>query len=215
MTTLTSPGERLKHIRKLIRLSRNEIAEKYKISPNTLKFWESAKTDISEKALNECIEIYRAEGMLFNKEWILTGFGIPPTSFIDMGKKINRQSSVQLIDSNANDFLLIQEVKFFKDLYIDGTIMIVPNDDMLPFYKAGDYVAGRWLLVEKIDQAISKDCIIQLSSGEKYFRRLVKDGNSHYNITCLNPMDTRNQPVIYDVEIISIAPIIWHRKIIF
>jgi len=89
--------------------------------------------------------------------------------------------------------------------------MVVSNNDMLPFYKMGDYVFGRWMFHDNIKKAINKDCIIQLANGNKYFRRLIQDDKGLFNIACLNPSGTKYQPVLYNVIIESVAPIIWHR----
>lgn len=213
MTILNSPGERLKHLRSLVRLNRTQISDKYGLNPNTLKSWENNVYALTEKAIKKCIEIYEDEGIIFSHEWLLSGKGLAPKTFAEIGKNFNMPKDSLTIDENENELFLLKEVKFFKDLYSDGTVMIVPNNDMLPFYKVGDYVCGRWLFLDKISQAVGQDCIIQLINGSKYFRRLVQDNNAFYNITCLNPLEVRYEPVLYNVQIECVAPIIWHRRI--
>ncbi len=211
LTTLNSAGERLKQIRTLSRLSRSQIFNKYGVSASTLKHWENS-IELSDSNLSKCVDIYREEGILFSREWVTSGTGLAPKSFTEIAKNLNH--SHQANPTNENELLLLEEVKFFRDLYQDGTVMIVPNNDMLPYYKGGDYVCGRWIFSDQILKAVNQDCIIQLVNGGKYFRRLVKDNNGFYNIACLNPLETKSEPVFYNVQIESVAPIMWHRKIL-
>ncbi len=214
MTILNSSGERLKYIRSLSRLSRSQITEKYGISASTLKHWENSAQELSENILNKCVEIYRNEGILFSRDWIISGTGLAPKSFAEIGKNFISPTLAQVANVNDDELLLIKEVHFFKELYSDGTVMIVPNNDMLPYFRSGDYVCGRWVFSDQIAKAVNQDCIIQLTNGGKYFRRLVQDNNGNYNITCLNPLEARYEPVLYNVQIECVAPIIWHRKIL-
>jgi hypothetical protein len=64
---------------------------------------------------------------------------------------------------------------------------------------------------ESVDTAVNKDCIIHLKNGGRFFRRLIKNHTNGYNLTCLNPNETTSEPVLYNVEIDGVAPIIWHR----
>lgn len=214
LTMLNSSAERLRSIRKLSRLSRSDIANKHGISANTLKHWETSSQPLSDNAINKCTEIYRNEGILFSRDWIIYGTGLAPKTFAETGKNFTSTLEAETITQNDDELLLLKEVNFFRELYQDSTVMIVPNNDMLPYYKSGDYVCGRRVLPNQLSRAINKDCIIQLINGDKYFRRLVRDNNGIYNITCLNPFDVIYEPVLYNVQIESAAPIIWHRKVL-
>ena len=64
---------------------------------------------------------------------------------------------------------------------------------------------------EDIALAVNKDCIVHLENGERFFRRLVKNSKGNFNLTCLNPNESTTEPVLYNVDIVEAAPIIWHR----
>lgn len=213
-TLIASPGERLKHLRKISRLSRSQISQKYGISANTLKSWENATQNLSDRVINQCVDIYRDQGILFSHEWLAQGTGFSPKSFEETIKRpipLPSESHFQI--DNQEELHILKEISFFKELYPDAAVMIVSNNDMFPFYKGGDYVCGRWISYEQIFKAINHDCIIQLTNGTKYFRRLVQDNNGFLNIACLNPTGVRYEPVLYNVNIERAAPVIWHRKI--
>jgi hypothetical protein len=214
---IDSQSWRLKYIRSVLRLSRSYLTAKYGISSSTLKYWENSAEELPESAINKCIEMYRNEGVIFSREWIMYGTGLAPKLITEIGNIFSNSASIELARSGEvnDETLLLQEVKFFRELYEDGTVMVVPNNDMLPYYKAGDYVCGRQIFTSNLFvKAVSNDCIIQLTNGSKYFRRLIQDHNGFYNLLCLNALETVHEPVLYKVEIESVAPVIWHRRII-
>ena len=128
----TTPSERLEYIRKKIRLTRTNIEKRYGLSAATLKFWEKGK--LSEKGLKRCIDIYRKEGVILSKEWIMTGNGLPPKLAINVGKyfaselqyptretknnkiKDKEPTFPYIEDDNA---CILREAGFFKEFYLN------------------------------------------------------------------------------------------------
>ncbi|MFN7097065.1 MAG: helix-turn-helix transcriptional regulator [Gammaproteobacteria bacterium] len=212
--TLATPGQRLKYIRNMLRLTRAYLHEKYNLSTDSLNAWESGKLKLTPKALDRCIKIYNKEGIFVSKNWILTGEGLAPKLSISIANYFQTPTP----DSQGNfadltdDELILREVDFFKQTTPNAVVMLVSNDEMLPLYEAGDYVGGRFQSSDFIHSCLGKDCIIETLDGEKYFRRLSAIlPNGLCNLSCLNPNDNL-EPVLFNIKVAMIAPVIWHRR---
>lgn len=207
-----TPGKRLKYIRGLLRLSRLYIQEKYGIPEVTLKSWENEKVELSISGIQRCIDAYLKEGVIVSSDWILKGIGMPPKS----SQIITSYFSYPSLDfdkTNEDDELqMIKEVDFFQKSYNDAVIMTVSNNEMSPYYYPGDIIGGRFRFLTEIETAIGRNCIILLDTGERFFRRLVKNKSGSYNLTCLNPEIDTIEPVMYNVKLECVAPVIWHRS---
>jgi transcriptional regulator with XRE-family HTH domain len=211
---LSTPGERLKYIRELLRVTRAYINEHYGLSADTLTAWENGKSKLTEKGLTRCMEIYRQEGVVLSRSWILTGDGLDPKLSVTLGKYFNSSVPTESAETVDDHELMYREAEYFKNSAPNSVIMIVSSSDMLPLYSPGDFVGGRFRFNEDIAECVGKDCIIQTVNGERYFRRLAL-GNSpkKYNLVCLNPAWGGNpEPVLFDFDIQSVAPVIWHRR---
>lgn len=204
--------ERLKYLRSLIRLSRADICKRYQIPEITLKSWENGVSPLTKKGAERCTAIYRREGVILGEDWLLTGKGIDPKRSVTLGNYFSTPMQEGL-DYEADDELcMIRDANAFKCSYPNAVIHIVSNNDMRPGYKSGDYVGGLLRSKEQLETVINKDCIVQLQSNDQLFRRVIKDKrDGYYNLTCLNPTDTTAEPVLYHVDIKSVAPVIWHR----
>ena len=212
---LKNPAERIKFIREnLLKLSRAKIAKKYGLSADTLAAWENGKIAISEKGIQKCIKIFNAENLLVSREWILNGAGLNPNFSFEF-RNYFRTLDVSQPEEKIDDTLLIaKEINYFMTLTSNSIIGLIVSDDMLPLYSQGDRVGGRYRYGKDISDCVGKDCIIMTKDGAKYIRRLAKNLNGKtYNLVCLNPEWGGNpEPIIFDVEVECVAPIIWHRR---
>jgi len=208
-----SPNERLRSIRERLRLTRTDLFERYGLSSETLKSWENGKLKLTEKALKRCIDMYRNEGVIVSKSWLLHGEGLDPR----MSFELNQYFSESELSDNSQDndeMLMLKEADAFKKTTPNAIVMLVSTDEMLPYYHPGDYVGGRLFDSEKAKNLIGYDCLVVTTTGEKYFRRLVSPHQDDtYNLACHNPgLGNAAEPVLYDIQIKHLAPIIWHRK---
>ena len=55
-------GQRLRRLRKLIGISRQELENKYNFSANTIKVWEAGKTEIGIIKLAKYLDIFKEYG---------------------------------------------------------------------------------------------------------------------------------------------------------
>jgi hypothetical protein len=90
---------------------------------------------------------------------------------------------------------------------------MVNDDAMLSHYQDGDYVAGIKRFGDKIDSLVGYDCIAQVTDGRILMRSLQRGPRDHsFNLVVTNLQTKAKNAVIYDIELASAAPIIWHRR---
>ena len=207
---ILTPGDRLKHLRSILRVSRAYLQEKYNLPEVTLKSWENGTTKLTKSGAERCVEIYRTEGMIVSPDWIIEGVGLDPTSTVTVSHYFATPTSKDL-PLEDDEILMVRDANLFKESHPNAVVMIVSNDDMRPFYRPGDYIGGKMRSGIEIDYIIGKDCIVYLKNGERFFRRLIKNSKGSYNLTCLNPNEETAEPVLYRVDIQSAAAVIWHR----
>lgn len=58
---LLSPGDRLKHVRALLGVSRAFLEEKYGIPEVTLKSWENGHIKLTPTGARRCVDIYLSD----------------------------------------------------------------------------------------------------------------------------------------------------------
>jgi DNA-binding transcriptional regulator YiaG len=214
---MKTPGQRLKYVReKLLKLSRSEIGEKHGLSKDTLAAWENEKIQISEKGLERCIKIFSAENLIVSREWLLIGKGLDPSFSFDLSRYFGLPAETESKEEVEDDSTcIIKEINFFRSSSKNAVTGILSTDDMLPLYARGDYVGGKLRYGKEISECIGKDCIVHTKGGEIYIRRLLKSPNGKgYNLACINPSwHGSSEPVLFNVDIESAAPIIWHRRL--
>lgn len=227
---LNSPSQRLKALRNMARLTRDEIEAKHALSAATLKAWENGMAPITEKGIRRCIDIYRKEGVLLTRDWVLEGKGLPPQISVEIGRyfasmhdyplhplRPEQYNSAKETDTKPNYVVddqvgMVREASYFKELYKDAVLMIVADEDMGPVYQPGDYIAGKFRYGADVAAVLGSDCIVRLSSGEDILRRVFKGQmKDRYNLACINPTPTAQAPILFDMEILAAAPVIWHR----
>lgn len=230
---ISTPHGRLKHVRKLAKLSRKEIEARYGLPESTLKAWENGTAIITSKGLQRCEAIYRKLGVVLSREWVLHGKGLPPQFSVDIGRyfaSAYSAASMLITESTKHDLFIVkdrdqlrpylqseemcmvQEASFFKELYPDAVVLIVSDDDMLPKYRAGDYVGGRFRYGKDIEAAVNRDCIVRLPDGTDMLRHVVRSrAGAGYNLVSTNPHTTSREPVLFNVNVVAVAPVIWHR----
>jgi hypothetical protein len=209
---LDTPGARLKYLRSILRLTRAYIEKKYKLPEITLKSWENGMIKISKNGIKRCVAVYKNEGLIVDEFWIADGKGLDPTVRLSLGHYFAIPSEIVNLPIDADDEIaMMRDAQEFRDRYSNGVVMIVSNDEMSPYYKAGDYVGGR-VRSNEFESLINKDCIIYLKGGGQYFRRLFKDSLGRFNLACLNPMGRTAEPIIFNADIKSAAAVIWIRR---
>jgi transcriptional regulator with XRE-family HTH domain len=206
-----TPGQRLQLIRNMLNLSRNDVHCKYGIPVPTLRSWELGKTKIGLKALYRCMECYKQEGILCSSEWILEGKGLEPQRTQQLQHLFQ---TPQMGEIQADDVLMLKEMQYFQSLHPSAVMIQVANDEMLPYYQIGDYLAGipvdpsLWI---ELDQ---QHCIVELPNKLSLVRKFIvtNKANAHFSLIMTNPLALSHEPIMYNPSLVNVAPIIMHRR---
>ena len=81
----------------------------------------------------------------------------------------------------------------------------------------GDGVGGKRLYGEAIANAIGKNCIVVTLDNQILCRRVAQgNGTGNFNLYSINPNTLANPPHLYDVKLVSAAPItrVWKRVVV-
>ncbi|MBN8828080.1 MAG: helix-turn-helix transcriptional regulator [Sphingobacteriia bacterium] len=202
--------ERLKFLRELSGFTRKEMEEKYGVNAHTLRGWEIGRFPISEGGLKQCIDIYNKIGINVTEEWLKQGIGTP------IFKKDNNMTLYVIPNSTSIDTKnseMINDIEYLKKYYQDILIYFITSEDMLPVYKVGDFVAGiaTDLNADFIQNLNNSECIVQLENNDLLFKKiLVNSVSNEISLISLDPSKS-NSPIINNVNIKKIAPLIFHR----
>ncbi len=207
----TARGKRLKTARMMTGLTRNRLEEEYNISASTIQSWEAAKAGgLTERGVNRILPVLHSEGIACTSDWLLYGIGTGPRpTHTATGLSIIETKPHKLPDEKA----VIQELLTFRNLNPKAMDLVLTDDGMEPRFMLGDYIAGIRRVGEDIVTTIGLNCIVQTSHNDLQFRRVKKSAKPGlYNLVCINPETSVFETTLYDQELISAAPVIWHRR---
>lgn len=192
---------------------RKAFCHKFGFPLATLEAWERGKNLLTSKGARRLVDILRGVGIYCSEEWLLEGKGISPRplkEFIEE-EDLSPHNPYHSLDKNLK---IAKEISTFITLNEGAHVTLIRDDAMLPFYEEGDYVGGIRKAGSFLSEAVNKRCIIELLNGNTIVRQLYqgKDKGS-YNISAIN-LNSKKGPILeQNVEILSAAPIIWHRAI--
>lgn len=210
-TSPTARGQRVTLLRRLTGLSRRLIQKKYGIPKTTLQNWEEAKGNgLTEKGARNLVSVLKPDGIICSYEWLMFGVGSSP-------QIIDRQSGEKSTPENMTDdeqsALMASELRLFHQHYPTAIDYVVVDDGMEPRFIPGEQVAGCRQHGQAIEACVGLDCIVQVAAGDLLLRQIKQRGaNGHYTLSCINPVTTVEKPVLYDVELVMAAPVIWARR---
>lgn len=215
--TPSTSGERLRRARILAGIAtRREFEENHRISANTLQGWEQGKNPLSKKGAQRITEALKQEGLICTVEWLLHGSGMPPQTFEtgNAGTRWRQPVEQPLSESNLREEgAIYQEVQVFKNQHPNAILLSIMDDAMEPFFSAGDQIAGVRVPNEDIPNYVGTLCIIELENNLILPRQLhASNQPGRYTVSCTNPKAATAPLNVYDVRVVSAAPIIWHRR---
>lgn len=218
-TTPQARAMRLKMVRNMANLSREEMCADGKININTYKGWEIGRYGgLPLDGAELVVERVAKEGVVCTSEWLIYEIGRGAYVSADFKKAQKDQKGKKrktIINSQAKnqEKLIFNEILLFRKQFPDVIDCQILDDGLSPRFVIGDFVAGVKHYNEAIDALLNQDCIVQLSNGEVIIRRLRKGSiPSTYMLTCTNQETIVDTPVLYDVKIFSAAPILRHYK---
>lgn len=201
-------AKRLKRVRNLANLTREQMCGDKEINRNTLIGWENARFGgLTMSGAKKILAKVLHEGVHCTLEWLMNGTGPEPS--VNPIPLVQENNSVELNE----DLIITYELAFFKAKNSHAADLIVDDEGMLPQYHEGDYVAGKKKTGAAIQHTLGYDCIVQTETGEILLRN-VREGKAPgtYTLVCNNPAVRKRNSVVPDVKLIYAAPVIWHRK---
>lgn len=217
-STKETRAKRLKVVRQMTGLTRQAFASKYGISFSNFQNWEGPRYGgLTEHGAEKVLAGCHAEGVEATLEWLMHGIEPGPHITEKFYRKNNLalpKNEVVIQSENTELELITNELLLFKRNYQQQVLDMMVNDDgMYPQYKIGDYVAGRIFSGKNLMKLLNLDCIIRLMDDTLVFRNL-RHGSSEtrFNLVCSNINTSVKKPVLYDVAIVSAAPVTWVRK---
>lgn len=211
-------AKRLLAARHLLGLSRDTLGERHGITRGTLQNWETPirRNGLTLNGAKRIAHALKAEGLNCTVEWLMYGVGDPP----QITENLLTAFATKSIDMKPNEETeqeetaqISKELLIFREAYPDYIDMIVPDDAMAPRFIEGEFIAGRRRFGDNIDSVLQLDCIVHLADNEIILRN-IRPGSQPglYTLACTNPNTKIKKPFLYDVELLSAAPVIWARR---
>lgn len=211
-----SRAERLRRVRNMANLSREEMCDNEGLNINTFKGWEIARygglpVDGAEKIIVRVAK----EGVICTADWLLHGTGIGPYVVPEYQRLPHnaQQDLTHGLNSEDEKQRIYKEIALFKELFSCGISHEIEDDGLAPLYKSGDFVAGISMYQENINNLFGKICIVQTETGLVLTRYLQKgETPGSYTLLCSNMKTSVQKPTLYDVKLISAATVIRHYQ---
>ncbi|MDR1375638.1 MAG: helix-turn-helix domain-containing protein [Holosporaceae bacterium] len=208
-------GRRLRMVRALTGLSRQELYEKIGIATSTMDTWESGRVELTEKSAERICLALQKVGIYCACEWLLTGAGIPPRAMDDVEKFVFFSNGLSAsgekfvtgrIGNKIPPFInndVRRELSFFLSLHENSLFHLVEEDSHGFRYRRGDCIAGT---ENNIQTLAGKIIIAQLASEKTILCKLIKTFEDGSEVL----RGRNNHPE--KISIVKAARIIWHRR---
>jgi DNA-binding XRE family transcriptional regulator len=200
---------RLKRVRNLANLTRDQMCEDGEIKRNTLIGWENGRFGgLTANGAAKVLARVTREGVHCSVDWLMYGAGSEP-SVNPLPAPSEGNHQVELNEDTA----IAYELALFNAKNLNAVDMVVDDDGMLPQYKETDIVAGKKRTGKDIQSIIGRDCIVQTEDDEVLFRNVREGKDSElYTLVCNNPTAKKKNSIVVNVKLIYAAPVIWHRR---
>lgn len=195
----STPGERVKNIRNMLKLTMAELASMDgSISISSLTKYESGHLAVSQRFADLLVMFASSQNLICNSEWILSGSGKSPY-----------WRSVSRVQENYSDVFALEELIQMRRLHPNLEVMLLEDDAMAPCFRAGDYVGG---VPEPLDESLYSDeaHIIKTTDNSKILRRIEFIGEKAITVRAIN--ERQQTPMSISIDTIElVAPVFWHR----
>jgi transcriptional regulator with XRE-family HTH domain len=208
--TAIARGKRLKRVRQLAGLTRDELANQAGVSKATFSYWENASlSSLSDKGAEKVIKALTQYGITCSLEWLLLGIGNPPQMknlMFEFPKQatINHAALVNSITSHS----LQNEIDLFLSANSNSIVTTVKHTAMSPIIEVGDKVGGIW---QPADASFIHDKICIVSLNDQLQLRKVKKITDEglFDLSYISYINDLPEPFeLKNIQLTSVAPII-------
>ena len=190
---LSTVFARLRFIRSLSGLTRDDIAAKYSIPEITLRRWETGRIPLSKKGLLRCLAAYKQEGIIATEVWLMSGQGGKPFLEVDCGAHQDQGPALDYFHKSLNNCVV------FK----------INDNSMMPKYSINELVVAD-VFIGDLAKLHNSDCIIMLEDETILLRKLIYSDENNISFICTNPAGT-TRAALHNAKAKYIAPVIWHQ----
>ncbi|EKE08847.1 MAG: hypothetical protein ACD_16C00248G0029 [uncultured bacterium] len=204
-------AERIKAARSLAGFAeRKAFCSNFDLPLATLEAWERGKNPLTLKGAKRIVDALRSVNVYCSQQWLMEGKGFSPRPLEEISLELD-MAFPNTLRSLEENLKIAKELSTFKTLNEGAIVTIVTDSGMSPFFEEGDYVGG----IKKIPiaKALDKKCIVELLNGARIVRILTQGQNNTYTLEKTNPAGcSGHEESEKNIEILSAAPIIWHRS---
>lgn len=218
-TSAIAVGKRLRYIRQMANLSREDLAQTANVGKTSISYWEHATNETSTmtpRSMAKVMKSIRSAGVICTERWLRNGTGPGPRLIHEL--KTISPMLIELLpkeifpvgmDKNISATLseaVRDEVTHFIALDPSAIVMQVDTTDMCPVFEKDDLIGGVWQPAHTLKT--EKSCILFLENSLQI--RRVKPGEKD-NTFHLHHLTADGKPEglfeIKDVILDKIAPI--------
>lgn len=196
-------AQRVRQLRKFLKLSRRQFSLVSYIPSDTLRNWEQGRYGgLTEKGARKLVDVFEKKNVHLSVAWLLYGLGRCPVGLVD-----SKELKIPIDDAS----LIAQELDYFHQLNPDAVDYQVVDESMLPCFLPGDYVAGRWLSETNFNQVIGLPCLVKTREDTLVFGQLIFDQQKNrYSLRKLNVKSYDSE--LENLRINRLAPVLWIRR---
>lgn len=176
-------GSRVRLLRLLTKLNRKEFCQKFNLKESTLSAIELGRLSLSEKKLQELLDIFFSEGINASAQWLLSGEGASPKEIIALKNEL-KATEEQLS-------------------------IIMPDNSMSPIFEKGDYIGGTFC--ELNESLAGQKCILQREDKSPQVCIIRKMGEE-FIAHILNSASGEPQFFKIDKKSLRVAKVQWIKK---
>lgn len=208
--TKKNVGQRIDIAISLTGVPQGEFCQSFNIPQPTLLGWKNGNRVLSEKGAEKIIQGCTTMGVICSKEWLLQGIGFPPQQKEDIFHFMTEKTLQNIDNEGLSRSYEIEAFSFFNAHTLTKT---AESDSMSPEISKGDFVGGVKLDKPFFPQAYTRTCLVKLE-GEKLLIRRFFPGTlkNRYKLVALNPFTEEPDPILYDQEVLELAPVVLIRK---
>jgi len=193
-------GDRFRHARSLVPLSRTAFCRKHAISYHTMQSWELARHASRLKNIIRFCEALAKEGIICTEKWLLEGVGPFPLS----ANILNQPETLTLV---------AKEMTFFQELHLQAgrqtVVMHVQDDAMAPDYQRDDYIGAQSIPLAEEEKLYNQICLIEVEPQNYMLRQFLKEGKRYLLLAHKN---IEYPPISLD-KIVGLGEILIRRRL--
>ena len=103
---------------------------------------------------------------------------------------------------------ILKDIASFKENNSNAIVIMISDDAMFPLFSSGDFVGGCVMQNFKLKQLVNSYCIIE-TEGTTLVGKISACKKNQITVTSKNSLYPDKN--IHDVQIKSIAEVVWHR----